>query len=66
MQGDVEQRVFRSMPATALTLYAEGGAVAFFRGWSWRTSRMIMAIFIMGQCKDILTPILFPYKFKDK
>jgi hypothetical protein len=65
MQGDVEQRVFKSMPATASALYAEGGTAAFFRGWSWRTSRMIMAIFIMGQCKDVLSPIFFPYKFKE-
>ena len=66
MQGDLEQVTFKSMPATAMQLYEEGGAARFLRGLSWRTSRMILAIFIMGQCKDVLSPILYPYKFKDK
>jgi len=63
MQGDVEQTVFKSMPETAAALYAEGGAMRFFRGWSWRTSRMILAIFVMGQVKDAAAPLLFPAKF---
>jgi len=25
---------------------------------------MILAIFIMGQCKDRLSPLLFPHKFR--
>lgn len=65
LQGDVEMKVYKSMPETAATLYNnEGGAGRFFQGWSWRTSRMILAIFIMGQCKDQLGPLLFPGKFK--
>mmetsp|Transcript_56623 Transcript_56623/g.93595 ORF Transcript_56623/g.93595 Transcript_56623/m.93595 type:complete len:278 (-) Transcript_56623:311-1144(-) len=64
MQGDIEQQKFKSMPSTAVTLMRDGGATAFFRGWSWRTSRMILAIFIMGQCKDQLPPYLFPYHFR--
>jgi len=65
MQGDIVQATYGSMPQTASTLMAEGGPTRFFRGWSWRTSRMILAIFIMGQCKDQLAPVLFPRHFRD-
>ena len=35
----------------------------FYKGWSWRTGRMICAVFVMGQCKDILGPLMFPHRF---
>ena len=39
----------------------------FFRGWSWRTTRMICAIWLLGQCKAQLGPVLFPsYFVEDK
>ena len=46
---------YKSLRQTFSTLYtAEGGVARFFRGWSWRTSRMICAIFLLG-----VLPILF-------
>jgi solute carrier family 25 (mitochondrial carnitine/acylcarnitine transporter), member 20/29 len=60
MQGDLGGARYGGVGATGRTLMAESGVGAFFRGWSWRTGRMICAVFIMGQCKKQLTPILFP------
>ena len=65
MQGDIKGEKYGSMPATASKLYnQEGGAGRFLQGWSWRTSRMILAIFIIGQCKDNLAPIFFSSSFR--
>ena len=66
LQGDVAQEKFRSMPDTVTTLYQEGGVARFFKGWSWRTGRMICAIWIMGQCKDRLAPLFYPHHFPPK
>ena len=60
MQGDLAGKRYGGVAKTAATLYKEAGAGAFFRGWAWRTGRMICAVFIMGQCKKQLTPVLFP------
>ena len=55
------------MPETYQTLRADPEGVSrFFRGFAWRTSRMICAIYIMGQCKDRLSPVLFPHHFKQR
>lgn len=64
MQGDVERSKFTTLSGTARTLYAENGAVGFFRGWHWRTMRMTLSIIIMGQCKDVLSPAFFPHAFE--
>ena len=41
MQGDIEQKTYGTLTETASTLYhKEGGVGRFFRGWSWRTTRM--------------------------
>jgi len=61
MQGDIERKVYTDMPGTARMLYAQGGYGAFFKGWAIRTSRMICAIFLIGQCKDQLGPIFYPH-----
>lgn len=36
---------------TATGLRPQEGIGRFFRGWSWRTCRMILAIYIMGQAR---------------
>ena len=51
---------------TASALLKENGAAGFFRGWSWRTGRMICAIFILGRCKEALAPIFFPKHFVEE
>ena len=33
----------------------------FFKGWAFRTSRMICAIWLIGQCKDRLGPLFYPH-----
>merc|ERR1712070_1196541 len=54
MQGDIERKTYTTLQGTVAVLSQSGGIRSFFRGWSWRTSRMICAIFIMGQCKTKL------------
>jgi len=61
MQGDVEQKTYKSISQTVTTLYSsEGGTSRFFRGWAWRTGRMILAIFLLGQVKVHMAPRMFP------
>lgn len=64
MQGDIERVKFTSLTGTAKVLYAENGVTGFFRGWHWRTTRMALSILIMGQCKETLSPLMFPNAFK--
>ena len=66
LQGDVAQEKYKSMPETYRALMKEGGTGRFFTGWSWRTGRMICAIFVMGQCKDRLAPFFYPHHFKQQ
>ncbi len=66
LQGDVAQEKYKSMPETCRALMKEGGIGRFFTGWSWRTGRMICAIFVMGQCKDRLAPLFYPHHFKQQ
>jgi hypothetical protein len=49
---------------TVSALHAEKGVRSFFKGWHWRTGRMICAMFIMGECKDVLSPLFFPQHFE--
>jgi solute carrier family 25 carnitine/acylcarnitine transporter 20/29 len=65
MQGDIQRTSYGTVTETFSTLYGEAGPSRFFRGWSWRTGRMICAVFIMNECKVRLAPILFPYHFRD-
>lgn len=64
MQGDIVRKNYGTVGETASALYAESGLLAFFKGWHWRTGRMICAMFIMGECKDILSPLFFPHHFE--
>jgi hypothetical protein len=63
MQGDVKGDKYGSLTQTASTLLKEGGPVRFFRGWSWRTGRMCCALGIMSECKERISPLLFPAHF---
>ena len=64
MQGDIERKTYTDFVGTARTLYAAEGYGAFFKGWSFRTTRMICAIWIIGQCKNVFAPLLFPKTIK--
>ena len=61
MQGDIERATYTNFAGTASKIMAEGGYGFFFRGWSFRTTRMICAIWLIGQVKNLIGPILFPY-----
>jgi hypothetical protein len=63
MQGDIEQKTYKGFTHTYSTLVSQGGMSSFFRGWSWRTGRMILAVGIMTECKERLGPLMFPAKY---
>ena len=63
-QGDIQQQKFTSMTKTAATLYGESGILAFFRGWHFRTGRMVLAMGIMDECRRGLAPLLFGHHFQ--
>lgn len=65
MQGDVTQQNFKGVSHTFSKLYKESGPRRFFSGWSWRTGRMICALFLMNECKIRLSPLFFPHHFKE-
>mmetsp|Transcript_13296 Transcript_13296/g.21768 ORF Transcript_13296/g.21768 Transcript_13296/m.21768 type:complete len:271 (-) Transcript_13296:207-1019(-) len=64
MQGDAERKTYTTVTKTVQTLLQDGGAKRFFRGWNWRTGRMICAICIMSECKIRLGPLLFAHHFE--
>ena len=64
MHGDVERQTYTDFVGTARTLLQEEGPGRFFSGWAFRTSRMICAIWLIGQCKNIFGPLLFPSALK--
>eukprot|EP00040_Diaphanoeca_grandis_P042842 m.266157 g.266157 ORF g.266157 m.266157 type:complete len:279 (+) comp65657_c0_seq1:370-1206(+) len=66
LRSDVDYKpIYRNEFHAAQVVYAENGALGFFRGWHWRTARMAASILIIGECKKILSPTLFPDKYKD-
>jgi len=66
MQGDVERATYSDFMGTARTLLQQEGIGRFFNGWAFRTSRMICAIWLIGQCKNVFAPLLFPAALKQK
>lgn len=63
-QGDVAGETYGSVVATAKTLYEKQGIGSFFRGYFYRTGRMICAVFLLNECKLKLSPLMFPHHFK--
>lgn len=64
MQGDIEQKVYTDQLGTYRKL-AVSGYGSFLKGWSLRTGRMICAIFLIGQVKNRVGPLLYPHAVKD-
>jgi len=65
-QGDVAKLEYRGVLHAASTLLAKpGGASVFFRGWGWRTGRMVVECFLFSACLKNLSPIFFPHHFED-
>lgn len=50
-QGDVAQKTYGSALHTAKALMAEGGVPRFFLGIPWRTSRMVLEMFMLDKVK---------------
>lgn len=63
MQGDIERKVYTDQVGTFRKI-AEGGYGNFLKGWSLRTGRMICAIFLIGQVKNRLGPLMYPHAVK--
>jgi len=63
MQGDIEGAKFTNVRGTYSTILAEGGPTALFKGWNWRVSRMICAMFIINEAKVALAPVVFSSRF---
>lgn len=64
MQGDIERATYSDFVGTARTLLQQEGLGRFFNGWTFRTTRMICAIWLIGQCKNIFGPLLYPRAVK--
>lgn len=64
MQGDVERKRYGGALATGRMLMQEGLA-RLFSGWGWRTGRMMGSFFVLSECKQLLSPVLFPHHFSD-
>jgi len=65
MQGDIERTKFVDVKNSYHTIVAEGGPTALFKGWGWRVSRMICAMFIINEVKVALAPVVFSSRFKE-
>jgi hypothetical protein len=64
-QGDVAGAKYRGVLDTAAKLLKEQGVRRFFSGWSWRTGRMIIEVFLFDQCRMLMSPVFFPHHFQD-
>ena len=65
MQGDMERKTYTNFFGTYRTLMDQGGTGQFFKGWSFRTVRMICAIWLIGKVKNTLGPVLFPHALRE-
>eukprot|EP00613_Pedinella_sp_CCMP2098_P002568 CAMPEP_0171637914 /NCGR_PEP_ID=MMETSP0990-20121206/28559_1 /TAXON_ID=483369 /ORGANISM="non described non described, Strain CCMP2098" /LENGTH=214 /DNA_ID=CAMNT_0012210867 /DNA_START=110 /DNA_END=754 /DNA_ORIENTATION=- len=64
MQGDIQRTTYGGIVHTGQTLFTQSGFRSFFRGWSWRTGRMVVQTFTFGEIKNRLSPFLFPHHFE--
>jgi len=65
MQGDIEEIKYSTVTNTYKSIVNEEGYTALFKGFPWRVSRMICAMFIINESKVYLAPKIFPETFKD-
>ena len=66
MQGDIERQTYTTFSGTASTLMGQGGYGQFFKGWGFRTTRMICAIWLIGRVKNTLGPLIFPHAVRNE
>eukprot|EP00808_Paulinella_micropora_P010460 g21205.t1 len=61
MQGDVEQKKYKSMRETGTLIAKEYGVVkGLYKGYLWRSSLICTSFFLINFFKQQLTPVLFP------
>jgi solute carrier family 25 (mitochondrial carnitine/acylcarnitine transporter), member 20/29 len=60
MQGDIDGKKYKTTLKTLLKLKNENGISSLFRGYYWRTGKIICTVFILNECKHILSPLFFP------
>ena len=65
MQGDLERKTYGTMTQTARALYAEsgGGFGAFFRGYGWRSTNIILDFMILNALMETLAPVMYAERF---
>merc|ERR1719198_1306509 len=60
MQGDVGQKKYKNITATARLLAAEYGVrEGLFKGLSWRVALIGTTFFLVNKFKQVVTPVLF-------
>lgn len=60
MQGDIDGKKFKTTLNTFNILYKKSGLKSLYRGYYWRTGKIICTVFILNECIQILSPIFFP------
>ena len=63
MQGDINKEKYKSTLQTFTRLTKENGISSLFRGYYWRTGKIIFTVFILNECKQFLSPLFFPEIF---
>ncbi len=56
MQGDVEQKQYKSVSKTIKQLWLEGGLQRMFSGCLWRTINITGTVYIANECRNYMSP----------
>jgi len=59
MQGDIEQKVYRSFTQTFRALWNEGGVKRYFNGCFWRTINVVGTVYVANECRVHFPSLLF-------
>lgn len=65
MQGDVKRELYGNFLQTFRTIYDSSGIRGFYRGATFRYSRMVCAVFIMDLMGEKVGQFLYPAAFKN-
>ena len=63
LQGDIARAKYSTVGQTAGALWAEGGVRRLLSGWGFRTGRMILQVFLVDKCRQVISPAMFPRHF---
>ena len=65
MQGDIERATYKSLTQTAATIFGQSGITGFYRGFGWRYTRQVGAIFLLDRFFSAVPPVVFPDRFRE-